>query len=61
MQSDIEIKALKLQGKVSEKMKFTKKTDIELPVGKLGVKLSLISPGDLEKDISMIADVQLKK
>lgn len=26
--------------------------DIELPVEKLGVKLSLISPGNLEKEIS---------
>lgn len=34
---------------------------MELPVGKLGVKLSLTSPGHLEKEISMIADMQLKK
>ncbi|KAK2520579.1 Ndrg3 [Columba guinea] len=40
----VKIKALKLQGKVADKIKFTGKMDLE-PVGKLGVKLSLISLG----------------
>lgn len=55
------VKAVKLQGKVSEKIRFTGKLDIELLVGKLGVKLSLISPGNLEKEISTMLQCVAKK
>lgn len=35
--------------------------DIELPIGKLGVKLSFVSPGNLEKEISTTLECVAEK